>query len=303
MAIAPAVDVAAAEAVALTADTRVRSRPGRPRRRIEAAIWYVVLLSISLVTILPFVWMLLTSLKGPEDQIFSVPPQFIPAHPTLANYGKVLDTLPILSFFRNSIVVAVSVTLLSVLVTALAAYPLAKMRFPGREAIFYLLLGTLIVPVQLTYIPSFILAVNVFHYDDTLLALILPNLASAFNIFLMRQAFKSVPNDLIEAARIDGARELRIWWSVLLPIVRPSLATVAIFTFVTSWNDFLWPSLMLHTRDGMTLPVGLAALQGLFSSDFRSIAAGVTMTIIPILIFFIAFQRQFVRGLAGAVKG
>jgi putative chitobiose transport system permease protein len=282
---------------------RDQSRPARPRRRLETAFWYVVLISISVVTVLPFVWMLLTSLKGPLDPIFSVPPQFIPAHPTLDNYGKVLDTLPILSFFRNSIVVAVSVTILSVFVTSLAAYPLAKMRFPGREAIFYLLLGTLIVPVQLTYIPSFILAVNVFHYDDTLLALILPNLASAFNIFLMRQAFKAVPNDLIEAARIDGAREIRIWWSVLLPIVRPSLATIAIFTFVTSWNDFLWPSLMLHTRDGMTLPVGLAALQGLFSSDFRSIAAGVTMTIVPILIFFVAFQRQFVRGLAGAVKG
>jgi putative chitobiose transport system permease protein len=292
-----------AQPVALTADTRVRSRPGRPRRRLEIAIWYVVLIAISAITVLPFVWMLLTSLKGPQDPIFSVPPQFIPAHPTLDNYGKVLDTLPILSFFRNSIVVALSVTLLSVLVTSLAAYPLAKMRFPGREAIFYLLLGTLIVPIQLTYIPSFILAVNVFHYDDTLLALILPNLASAFNIFLMRQAFKAVPNDLIEAARIDGGSEIRIWWSVLLPIVRPSLATVAIFTFVTSWNDFLWPSLMLHTRDGMTLPVGLAALQGLFSSDFRSIAAGVTMTIVPILVFFIAFQRQFVRGLAGAVKG
>jgi putative chitobiose transport system permease protein len=282
---------------------RDRSRPARPRRRVETALWYVVLIAIAIVTVLPFVWMLLTSLKGPQDPIFSVPPQFFPAHPTFDNYGKVLDTLPILSFFRNSIVVAISVTVLSVLVTSLAAYPLAKMRFPGREAIFYLLLGTLIVPVQLTYIPSFILAVNVFHYDDTLLALILPNLASAFNIFLMRQAFKAVPNDLIEAARIDGASEIRIWWSVLLPIVRPSLAAVAIFTFVISWNDFLWPSLMLHTREGMTLPVGLAALQGLFSSDFRSIAAGVTMTIIPILIFFIAFQRQFVRGLAGAVKG
>ena len=280
-----AVDVTAAEGITLTTDTRVRSRPARPRRALTAALWYVVLISISLVTILPFVWMLLTSLKGPQDPIFSVPPQFFPAHPTLDNYVKVLDTLPILSFFRNSIVVALSVTVLSVLVTALAAYPLAKMRFRGREAIFYLLLGTLIVPVQLTYIPSFVLAVNVFHYDDTLFALILPNLASAFNIFLMRQAFKGVPNDLIEAARIDGAREIRIWWSVLLPIVRPTLATVAIFTFVLSWNDFLWPSLMLHTREGMTLPVGLAALQGLFSSDFRSIAAGVTMTIIPILHF------------------
>ncbi len=285
--------------------SRARATPARRRLRnaLEAVVWYAILLTIAVVTVLPFAWMLLTSLKGPEDAIFSVPPQVLPEHPTLANYAKVLDTLPILSFFRNSIVVAVAVTILSVLVTSLAAYPLAKMKFRGREFIFYLLLGTLIVPVQLTYIPSFVLAVNVFHYDDTLLALILPSLASAFNIFLMRQAFKSVPNDLIEAARIDGAREIRIWWSVLLPIVRPSLATVAIFTFVTSWNDFLWPSLMLNTREGMTLPVGLAALQGLFSSDFRSIAAGVTMTIVPILVFFIAFQRQFVRGLAGAIKG
>ncbi|HET9436122.1 MAG TPA: carbohydrate ABC transporter permease [Candidatus Limnocylindrales bacterium] len=288
----------------LAVQAAARSRPARPKRRIlETAAWYVILLWIGAVTVLPFAWMLLTSLKGPEDPIFSVPPQFLPAHPTLDNYARVLDTLPVLSFFRNSIIVSVAVTVLSVLVTSLAAYPLAKMRFRGRDLIFYLLLGTLIVPVQLTYIPSFVLAVNVFHYDDTLLALIFPNLASAFNIFLLRQAFKAVPNDLIEAARIDGAREIRIWWSVLLPIVRPSLAAVAIFTFVTSWNDFLWPSLMLNTREGMTLPVGLAALQGLFSSDFRSIAAGVTMTIVPILIFFVAFQRQFVRGLAGAVKG
>jgi putative chitobiose transport system permease protein len=291
------------EVAAGTAEARDTSRPVRRRRLLTTIGWYVILVSISVVFILPFVWMLLTSLKGPEDPIFSVPPQFLPAHPTLDNYAKVLDTLPVFSFYRNSIVVAASVTLLSVLVTALAAYPLAKMRFRGRDPIFYLLLGTLIVPVQLTYIPSFVLAVNVFHYDDTLWALIFPNLASAFNIFLLRQAFKGVPNELIEAARIDGARELRIWWSILLPIVRPSLAAVAIFTFVISWNDFLWPSLMLNTREGMTLPVGLAALQGLFSSDFRSIAAGVTMTIIPILIFFIIFQRQFVRGLAGAVKG
>ncbi|MGH2456256.1 MAG: carbohydrate ABC transporter permease [Candidatus Limnocylindria bacterium] len=278
--------------------------PGRRvRRGLSVAFWYAVLLAMAAITVFPLLWIVLTSLKGPADPIFSVPPQFLPADPTLANYGKVLDTLPIGSFFINSILVSVGVTILSALVSALAAYPLAKMRFRGRETVFYLLLGTLIVPVQLTYIPSFVLAVHVFHYYDTILALIFPGLASAFNIFLMRQAFKGVPDDLIDAARIDGAGELRIWWSVLLPIVRPSLAAVGIFTFVTSWNDFLWPSLMLHTRENMTLPVGLAALQGLFSSDFRSIAAGVAMTVIPILIFFVAVQRQFVRGLAGAVKG
>ncbi len=284
-----------------------RERPNRARRAgrraVSSGLWYIALGAVAVITVFPFVWMLLTSLKGPLDPITSVPPQFLPENPTLANYQHVLDALPIPRFFFNSIVVSVAVGALNVLVAALAAYPLAKMRFPGRDAIFYVLLATLIVPAQLTYIPSFVLAVNVFHYYDTLPALIFPTIVSAFNIFLLRQAFRGVPNDLIDAARVDGAGEWRIWWQILIPIVRPSLAAVAIFTFVTSWNDFLWPSLMLHTRDGMTLPVGLAALQGFFSSDARAIAAGVTMTVTPILIFFVLVQRYFVRGLAGAVKG
>jgi putative chitobiose transport system permease protein len=275
----------------------------RTRRGLEAAVWYGLLIVLAAITVFPFGWMLLTSLKGPADPIFSVPPQLVPGNPTFDNYANVLEQLPIARFFFNSVVVAVGVTVLNVGVAALAAYPLAKLRFFGREAIFYLLIGTLIVPAQLTYIPSFVMAVNWFHYYDTLAALVFPNLVSAFNIFLLRQAFRGVPNELIDAARIDGASELRIWWSILLPIIRPSLAAVAIFTFVTSWNDFLWPSLMLHSRENMTLPVGLVALQGFFSSDFRSIAAGVTMTVVPILIFFIIFQRQFTRGLAGAIKG
>ena len=302
-----AVGVAEQVGPVVEADAVVAGRAAKRRRRrrqlLSNAAWYTVLSLLALITVFPFLWMLLTSLKGPLDPIASVPPQLIPGHPTLANYEKVLASLPILKFFFNSITVAVFVCVLNVLVSAMAAYPLAKMRFFGRDAIFYLLLATLIVPAQLTYIPSFVLAVNTFHYYDTLPAVILPSLASAFNIFLMRQAFRGVPNDLIDAARVDGAGEWRVWWQILLPIVRPSMAAVAIFTFVTSWNDFLWPSLMLHSRDGMTLPVGLAALQGFFSSDFRSIAAGVTMTVIPILLFFIVVQRHFVRGLAGAVKG
>jgi putative chitobiose transport system permease protein len=289
----------------MTAITTPMRRPAWPRarRRLEAAFWYAMLTFLAAITIFPFLWMLLTSLKGPTDEIFSVPPQFLPGHATLDNYSKVLDQLPVPTFFLNSVIVGAAVTGLNVLVAALAGDTQAKLRFFGREAIFYLLLGTLIVPAQLTYIPSFVMAVKFFHYYDALPALILPNLASAFNIFLLRQAFRGVPGDLIDAARIDGASELRIWWSILLPVIRPSLAAVAIFTFVTSWNDFLWPSLMLHTQNNMTLPVGLVALQGLFSSDFRSIAAGVTMTVVPIIIFFMVFQRQFVRGLAGAVKG
>jgi len=295
-----------------TAETRAIgatvARPGRrsrtrARRAASSGGWYAVLIALAVVTVFPFAWMLLTSFKGPLDPITSVPPQLLPSDPTFANYQRVLDALPISSFFLNSVIVSVATSLLNVLVASLAAYPLAKMRFAGRSVIFYALLATLIVPAQLTYIPSFVLAVNVFHYYDSLAALIFPSLVSAFNIFLLRQAFRGVPNDLLDAARVDGAGEFRIWWQILMPIIRPSLAAVAIFTFVTSWNDFLWPSLMLHTREGMTLPVGLAALQGFFSSDFRAIAAGVTLTVLPILLFFILAQRWFVRGLAGAVKG
>ena len=275
----------------------------RLRHLLENIFWYIVLCLIAVLTVFPFVWVFFTSFKGPNDAIYSIPPQLIPHDPTFANYIRVWNQLPMANFFVNSILVAAVTVTLNVLFTALAAYPFAKMNFPGRDVIFYLLLATFIVPPQLTYIPSFVLAVNVFHFYDTLLALIFPSLATVFNIFLLRQAFKTVPNDLIDAARIDGASELRIWWSILMPIVRPSLATVAIITFVNSWNDFFWPSLMLHTREKMTLQVGLVALQGMFASDTRGIAAGVVMTVIPILILFVALQRQFVRGLTGAVKG
>ncbi len=273
------------------------------RKAFETLFWYVVLCLIAVVTVFPFVWVFFTSLKGPQDAIYSVPPELIPQHFTFDNYVRVWNQLPIFQFFINSVVVTGVVVIVNLMFTALAAYPFAKMKFPGRDLIFYLLLATFIVPPQLTYIPSFVLAVQVFHYYDTLFALILPGLATVFNIFLLRQAFRSVPDDLIDAGRIDGASELRIWWSILLPVVKPSLATVAIITFVTQWNDFFWPSLMLHTREHMTLQVGLVALQGMFTSDLRGMAAGVVMTVVPILIVFVTLQHQFVQGLTGAVKG
>ncbi len=280
------------------------ARPGTRRRKTaENIFWYGVLGLVAVITAFPFIWVLSMSLKGPHDAIYSVPPQLIPNDPTFDNYLRVWNQLPVANFFLNSVIVAGATVILNVLFTSLAAYPFAKMKFRGRDLIFYLLLATFIVPPQLTYIPSFVLAVNVFHYYDSLRALIFPSLATVFNIFLMRQAFKGVPNDLIDAARVDGAGELRIWWSILMPIVRPSLATVAIITFVAQWNDFFWPSLMLHTRTNMTLQVGLVALQGMFASDSRGTAAGVVMTVVPIIIFFIVLQRQFVRGLTGAVKG
>lgn len=273
------------------------------RKTGETIFWYVVLTLIAAFTIFPFLWVFFTSFKGPSDPIVSVPPQLFPREPTLDNYIRVWNQLPIPFFFANSIIVSVSTVVLNLLFTGLAAYPLAKMQFKGRDLIFFLLLATFVVPPQLTSIPSYVLAVKVFKYYDSIFALIFPSLATVFNIFMLRQAFKSVPNDLIEAGKMDGASELRVWWSILLPVIRPSLATAAIFTFVNQWNDFFWPSLMLHTRTHMTLQVGLVAMQGMMTSDARGMAAGVTMTVIPIIIFFVLLQRHFVRGLTGAVKG
>lgn len=265
--------------------------------------WYVLLTLLSLLTVLPFAWLFVTSIKGPNDAIFSMPPQLLPNEPTAANYGKVWNQLPVWRFFLNSVFVSVCTTVLNIIVASLAAYPLAKMQFRGRKVIFYLLLATLTVPLELTYITGYFLAVRVFQYQNTLASLILPNIFSAFNIFLLRQAYQAVPNELLDAAHVDGASEFRIWWQILLPMIAPALATAAIFTMVGSWNALLWPLLMLRSRELFTLPVGLNALRGLFASDFRSIAAGAIMAVVPILIFFIALQRYFIRGLGGAVKG
>ena len=273
------------------------------RKFIENSLVYLIMFLVAVITIFPFVWVLFTSFKGPNDPIVSVPPQLIPHDPTFANYTRVWNQLPVWRFYLNSIFVVTSIVVFNTLFAALAAYPLAKMKFKGREVIFYSLLATFIVPPVLTSIPSYVLAVRVFHYYDKLPSVIFPYLATVINIFLLRQAFKSVPDDLIDAGRIDGASELRIWWSILLPIIRPSLATVAIITFVEQWNNFFWPSLMLHTDEQMTLQVGLVALQGAFLNDARGIAAGVVMTVVPMIIFFVSLQQQFIRGLTGAVKG
>ena len=264
---------------------------------------YRALTLIAAFTIFPFLWVFFTSFKGTIDPVVSVPPQLLPKEPTLDNYIRVWNQLPVPNFFLNSIIVSVSTVVLNLLFSSLAAYPLGKMKFKGRDVIFFLLLATFVVPPQLTSIPSYVLAVKVFKYYDSIFALIFPSMATVFNIFMLRQAFKSVPNDLIEAGKMDGASELRVWWSILLPVIRPALATAAIFTFVNQWNDFFWPSLMLHTRSHMTLQVGLVAMQGMMTSDSRGMAAGVTMTVIPIMIFFVLLQRHFVRGLGGAVKG
>ncbi|MBN2469408.1 MAG: carbohydrate ABC transporter permease [Anaerolineae bacterium] len=223
---------------------------------------------------------------------------------TTENYYKVWHDVDLPRYFFNSIVVAGATVILNLITCSMAAYPLAKMKFRGRESVFYLILSTLIFPEQLTLIPLYIMAVQYFGFIDTLHGLILPFGTTSFGIFLLRQTYQSIPDELLEAARLDGASELRIWWGVLLPLIRPGLATLAIFTFVGSWNSFLWPLLMIKNKRYLfTLPVGLSFLRGFFSGNLRTIAAGVIIATVPIIIIFFIFQKQFIRGLSGAVKG
>jgi putative chitobiose transport system permease protein len=222
---------------------------------------------------------------------------------TTVNYYRVWTDVNLPRYITNSVIVAFSVVLLQLATCSLAAYPLAKMRFKGRDVAFYLILATIVFPDQLTLIPTFIMSVNLFGFADSLHGLVIPFGANAFGIFLLRQTYQSIPDEIIESARIDGASEIGIWWRILLPLIRPGLATLAIFSFVGSWNSFLWPLLMLRTESNFTLPIGLAFLEGAFTGNLRTVAAGVMVATVPIILVFLLFQRQFIKGLSGAVKG
>lgn len=264
---------------------------------------YGVLGAIALAMLLPLLWLFSTALKSPGENIFAFPPQFIPAQPTLQNFITVWQTNPFGRYFVNSTVVAVLTVLLNLLVCSLAAYPLARLRFRGREAIFSLLVSTILIPFQIVMIPLYILTVQL-GLRNSYLGLIFPYIASAFGIFLMRQAFQGVPKELEEAARIDGCSELGIWWNVMLPATRPALVTLAIFTFIGSWSDFLWPLIILDRPEYYTLPIGVARLAGSFSLDWRLIAAGSVISVVPAILLFVFLQRYIVPTDAGSgVKG
>ncbi|NEP18016.1 MAG: carbohydrate ABC transporter permease [Leptolyngbya sp. SIO4C1] len=264
---------------------------------------YALLSAIALAMLLPLFWLVSTALKSPEENIFTFPPQFIPQFPTLGNFVKVWQTNPFGQYFFNSTLIAVVTVLLNLLFCSLAAYPLARLAFRGRELIFSLIVSTILIPFQIVMIPLYILTVQL-GLKNTYLGVIFPSIASAFGIFLMRQAFQSVPKELEEAARIDGCSELGIWWNVMIPAVRPALVTLAIFVFIGSWSDFLWPLIVLDRPEYYTLPLGVARLAGSFSLDWRLIAAGSVISIVPIIVFFVVMQRYIVPTESGSgVKG
>ncbi|MDX2216749.1 MAG: carbohydrate ABC transporter permease [Oculatellaceae cyanobacterium bins.114] len=267
-------------------------------------IWvYLLLGAIALVMLLPLIWLISTAFKAPTEDIFQFPPRLLPSQPTFQNFIQVWQTNPFGQYLFNSALVATLTVVLNLLFCSLAAYPLARLAFRGREVIFTLVVSTILIPFQIVMIPLYILVVQL-GLRNTYLGLIFPAIASAFGIFLMRQAFQSVPKELEEAARMDGCSELGIWWHVMLPSVRPALVTLAIFVFIGSWSDFLWPLIILDRPEYYTLPLGVAKLAGAFSLDWRLIAAGSVISIAPILLFFVVMQRYIVPTETGSgVKG
>jgi len=270
---------------------------------------HIILIAVSLLSIFPFIWLLSTSLKGAGENIFAYPPTIIPHDFTWENYSGVWQRVDLMRYFINSIIVAGATVILNLILSSLAAYPLARMEFKGKKITFFAILATIMIPFQAIMLPVYLITLKlhlVDAYGDTMgfIGLVMPFAVSAFGIFLMRQAFLAIPREMEEAAIVDGCNVFQVFWKVLLPMVKPSLAVLAIFTFIGSWGEFLWPSIVLTKESMFTLPVGVNNLQGMFSSNWRYIAAGSIISTIPIIIFFLAMQKYFISGEnEGAVKG
>jgi multiple sugar transport system permease protein len=271
------------------------------------ALRYGVLTVLGVTMLAPFGWMLATSFK-PAADVFASPPKWIPHPFTLDAYRHVFTLLAFPRYLLNSVVVTLAVVLLNTVFDTTAGYAFAKLRFPGRDALFFALLVTLMIPHQVNLIPLYRLMVALHRLSphlgvDTYFGLIAPSAVQVFGVFLMRQYLRSIPDSVLESARLDGASELRIVWSIVFPMARAGIATLAIFTFLAAWNDFLWPLIVTNSDRMRTLPVGLALLGRRKTVDWPETMAGSVLTILPMLLVFAVLQRRFVEGLtAGAVK-
>ncbi|MBY8870272.1 carbohydrate ABC transporter permease [Micromonospora sp. PLK6-60] len=269
----------------------------RTRDRVARAALYAVLILGLFAVAGPFVWMALSSIK-PEREIRAVPPTWWPETATLGNYRDLFSGLDFPLYFFNSLLVATAVTAGNLLFCSLVGYALAKLRYPGKRVLFLAVLGMLMVPGMVTFVPQFVLVSNM-GLANTYAGLILPFLVGAFGVFLMRQFLQSIPDELIEAARVDGAGEFRIFWRVVLPLCRPALATLGILTFLQSWNNFLWPLVVATTEDKYTLPVALALFSvGQNRIYYGPLLAGAVIVVLPVLVLFVVLQRHFLRGIA-----
>lgn len=264
---------------------------------------FVLLIAIATLSVFPLLWLVSTAFKSPSENIFQATPQLLPAQPTFENFLKVWKNSRFDLYLWNSFFVSSITVILNLLFCSLAAFPLARLNFKGRDSIFWAIVGTTMIPFQITMIPLYILAVQL-NLKNTYAGLIFPYVISAFGIFLLRQAFQSVPKEMEEAARMDGCSSLGIWWHVMLPAARPALTTLAVFTFVAMWGDFLWPLVIVDRAELYTLPRGIASLASAFSEDWRLIAAGSAISMLPVFIVFVFLQRYIIPTEASAgVKG
>ncbi len=256
----------------------------------------------AVITLLPLFWMVAASLM-PQGEATHFPPPFLPSRVTAQHYIDLFSRLHIGRSFFNSAVITIGVTVISLLLNSMAGYAFAKLRFRGRDKIFAFLVGALVIPLQIGMLPLFLM-MKYLGLVNSYWGAIIPSMATIFGIFLIRQFMISIPDDLLDAARIDGASELRIYWTVILPLARPVLVTLAIFTFMSIWNDFMWPLIVLTDESKYTLPVGVANLVGEHAQDVELMMASSVLTVLPVLVLFLALQRYYIAGLiAGSVKG
>ena len=271
-----------------------RSRPAIPL--------HVALVAGAVLTLIPLLWMVSASFMA-AGEATQFPPRFLPQAPSLEHYRALFGRLDMARHLGNSLVVAVVTTLLSLAINGAAGYAFAKLRFRGREALFRSLLAALVIPAQVGMLPLFLLLQKM-GLVNTLVGVMIPGLASIFGIFMVRQYALSIPDDLLDAARMDGAGEMRIFMTIVLPLLSPILVTLATFTFLSMWNDFLWPLIVLTDQSKYTLPVALAGLSGEHVHDTELMMAGSVITVLPVLLVFLALQRAYVRGvMVGGVKG
>lgn len=272
--------------------------PRRGPRRGSGALWINAVLALGLlIMVVPFLWMLLGSFK-PTPELRQVPPTWLPENATLGNYRDLFERLNFPRYFFNSAVVAITVTLGNLLFCSMLGYALAKLHFPGKRVLFLLVLGTLMVPGIVTFMPLFVIEANL-GIINTHAGLILPFLAGAFGAFLMRQFIIGLPDELLDAARVDGAGEYYIFFRIILPLLGPPLATLGILTFLGSWNSFLWPLVAATTEDMYTLPVAIALFAvGQQETNFGLLLAGAVVVVLPVLLIFVLLQRYFTQGIA-----
>ena len=283
--------------------TTPKRNPFLPRWSWPRIAMWTALIVTTIISLWPMYWLFVTAFT-PTQQTLKASPDLFPVNASLSNFERLFQQAR--DYWRwafNSLVIALFVTLFHVIFDTLAGYAFAKKRFPGRNILFWIILSTLMIPDHVTLVPLYIVTRNL-QLLDTLWAVIMPATASVFGIFLMRQYIQTLPSELEDAARIDGCSELGVFWRVIMPLAQPAIGALAIFTFVRNWNNYLWPVIVLQRTPNYTLPVGVVSLQGEFSTDYGIIFAGAALAALPMIVFFLIFQRYFLEGVRmGALKG